>query len=316
MMQLGFVTAIVPDYTMEQVFQLAHELGYDCIEVMCWPIGQAERRYAGVTHIDVLNLTDSEISRILALMTKYQVHISALGYYPNPLSPNAAESQKATEHIAAVMQGAAKLGIGQMNTFIGRDWQKSVADNWPRFLGIWPPLIDLADTLGVKVGIENCPMFFTQDEWPGGKNLAISPKVWREMFLALPSLNFGLNYDPSHMVWQRMDYLAPLREFRNRLHHIHAKDVRVDTHRLNDVGILAHPLEYHSPKLPGLGDVNWGAFFSVLGDVGYTGSVCVEVEDRAYEATIADRIASLQQSHNYLRNYIPKKIQQSRRGFA
>ena len=157
------------------------------------------------------------------------------------------------------------------------------------------------------MGIENCPMLFTADEWPGGKNLAVSPSIWRRMFEAIPSPSFGLNYDPSHLVWQQMDYIAPLRKFADRLVHVHAKDVRLDRERLDDVGILATPLEYHSPKLPGLGEVDWGRFFSVLGDVGYRGPVCVEVEDRAYEGSLESRKLALRQSCTYLRQFIPQR---------
>jgi sugar phosphate isomerase/epimerase len=157
----------------------------------------------------------------------------------------------------------------------------------------------------VRIGIENCPMLFSRDEWPAGKNLAHSPAIWRRMFEDIPHENFGLNYDPSHMVWQHMDYLAPLREFRDRIFHVHAKDVRVDQHLLDQVGILAYPPAYHTPKLPGTGDVDWGKFCSVLTDVGYRGPVCVEVEDRAYEDSLERRKASLHQSRVYLRNFIP-----------
>ena len=191
-----------------------------------------------------------------------------------------------------------------MNTFIGRDWTKSVDDNWPRFLEVWPPLIKFAEDNGVRIGIENCPMIFTADEWPGGKNLASRPALWTRMFSDIPSNSFGLNYDPSHMVWQRMGYIQPMRDFADKLFHVHAKDVRIDEDRLNQVGIMAHPLEYHTPKLPGLGEVDWGRFCSVLADVGYAGPVCVEVEDRAYEGTLELRKASLRQSHTYLRNFI------------
>jgi sugar phosphate isomerase/epimerase len=196
-----------------------------------------------------------------------------------------------------------------MNTFIGRDPAKSVDDNWPLFLETWPSIVEEAAAANVNIGIENCPMFFSSDEWPGGKNLAHSPAVWRRMFDAIPSANFGLNYDPSHLVWQMMDPVAPLWEFKDRLHHAHAKDARVDRHRLNEVGIMANPLQYHQPKLPGLGEVNWGQFFSVLGDVGYTGAVCIEVEDRPYESSLEGRKDALRQSARYLRQFL------SRRGF-
>jgi len=188
---------------------------------------------------------------------------------------------------------------------VGRDWTQSVDANWPRFLDTWQPLVKFAEEQNVRIGIENCPMLFTNDEWPGGKNLAISPAIWRRMFAEIPSAHFGLNYDPSHLVWQQIDEVRPLREFKDRLFHVHAKDVRVDRERLDDVGILATPLAYHVPKLPGLGDVNWSRFFSVLTDVGYQGPVCVEVEDRAYEGSLEARKRSLRQSCTYLRSFIP-----------
>ncbi|MBC8117280.1 MAG: sugar phosphate isomerase/epimerase, partial [Candidatus Saccharimonas sp.] len=176
--------------------------------------------------------------------------------------------------------------------------------NWSRFCSTWKPLVKLAEDHGVRIGIENCPRLFSKDEWPGGKNLATSPALWRRMFEEIPSSSLGLNYDPSHMIWQHMDYLKPIREFADRLVHVHAKDVRIDRENLDQVGILAHPNLYHTPKLPGLGDVNWNQFFSVLTDVGYRGPVCVEVEDRAYEGSLDLRKESLMQSATYLRQFI------------
>jgi sugar phosphate isomerase/epimerase len=273
---------------------------------MCWPKGKAERRYAGVTHVDVSEFGPREADAVNAVVREAGVSISGLGYYPNPLTADRAEAALYADHIRKVIAAAAVLGVRQMNTFIGRDWTRSVDDNWPRFLEVWKPLIQFAEDHGVRIGIENCPMLFSRDEWPGGKNLATSPAIWRRMFEDIPSSHFGLNYDPSHMVWQQMDYLQPMREFASRLFHVHAKDVRLDRERLDQVGILAHPLEYHTPKLPGLGEVDWGRLFSVLSDVGYQGPVCVEVEDRAYEGSLAARQASLHQSCVYLRQFVPR----------
>ncbi len=304
-MKLGFVTAILPELTLEEVARFAAENDYDCIEVMCWPKGKAERRYAGVTHIDVTGFTKDDAARINDQMSRSRVTISGLGYYPNPLAPDPAEAHVYVEHIKQVIRAAKLLGLNVVNSFVGRDWTKSVDDNWPRFLETWRPLIKFAEDHGVNIGIENCPMLFTKDEWPGGKNLATSPKIWRRMFADIPSPNFGLNFDPSHFIWQRMNYLKPLREFRSRMFHVHAKDVRLDVDRLNDVGIMAVPNDFHTPKIPGLGDVNWARFFSVLTDTGYDGAVCVEVEDRAFEGSLEKRKASLIQSARYLRQYIP-----------
>ena len=304
-MKLGFVSAILPDLSLEEVLTFAGVEGFDCVEVMCWPPGKANRRYAGVTHVDATNLEADAVRKIKDLAANTGVEISGLGYYPNPLAPDKEEAQVYMDHIKQVILAAELLSVGVMNTFVGRDWTKSVDDNWPRFKEVWPSLIKFAEDHGVKIGIENCPMVFTNDEWPGGKNLAHTPAIWRRMFEEIPSDNFGLNYDPSHMIWQHMDYLKPLREFTDKLFHIHAKDVRVDKHQLDDVGIMATPLEYHVPKLPGLGDVNWGQFFSVLSDVGYKGSVCIEVEDRAYEESLESRKASVVQSGRYLKNFMP-----------
>ncbi|HEX8912053.1 MAG TPA: sugar phosphate isomerase/epimerase [Humisphaera sp.] len=303
-MKLGFVSAILPDLPLEEVLRFAAAERFECVELMCWPTGKAERRYAGITHVDVDDFTPAAAADVAALVRKHGVAISGLGYYPNPLVADPAEAERYVGHLQKVIRAAAALSVGVVNTFVGRDPAKSVDDNWPRFLQTWRPLVDLAGEAGVKVGIENCPMLYTGDEWPGGKNLAVSPAIWRRMFADLPAAHFGLNYDPSHLVWQRMDYLKPIREFAGRFHHVHLKDVRVDEHLLDDVGILDAPLAYHRPKLPGLGDIDWGRFFSVLGDAGYDGPVCIEVEDRAYERTVETRMQALRQSRDYLRQFV------------
>ncbi|MEM6346987.1 MAG: sugar phosphate isomerase/epimerase family protein [Bacteroidota bacterium] len=304
-MELGFVSAILPDLSLEEVLQTAAEIGYDCVEIMCWPEGKAERRYAGVSHILVEDFDEAQAKEVLALCDKYGVSISALGYYPNPLTPDESEAKIYQEHIRKVIRASALLGIHRMNTFVGRDWHSSIDENWPHFVEVWGAIVQYAESFRVRIGIENCPMLFTRDEWPGGKNLATTPAVWRRMYGDINSDYFGLNFDPSHFIWQQMDYLKAMREFSHKLFHIHAKDVRMDYHRLDQVGIMGFPNEYHSPKLPGMGDVNWGQFFSILTDTGYNGPVCVEVEDRAYEGSLALRKKSLQQSYNYLRQFVP-----------
>jgi sugar phosphate isomerase/epimerase len=303
-MQLGFVSAILSDLSLGEVVGFALAEGFECVELMCWPPGKAERRYAGVTHVDVTDLDAAGVERISDLMASHGVSISGLGYYPNPLAPDAEEAKVCVDHLKKVIGAAELLGVRLVNTFIGRDWTRSVDDNWPRFRAVWNPLVQFAADHGVRIGIENCPMYFTRDEWPGGKNLAHCPAVWRRMFQEIPSENFGLNYDPSHLVWQQIDYVKPLREFCGRIFHVHAKDVRIDRDRLDDVGILATPLEYHRPRLPGLGEVDWGRLLSTLGELGYDGPVCIEVEDRDFESTLDSRKNALRQSRSFLRQFI------------
>lgn len=301
-MQLGFVTAILPSWTLEEVMQFAADNGFDCIEVMCWPVGKAERRYAGVTHLDVTDFTHADAERVKSLIQKYGVNISSLGYYPNPLVANPEERNLYIEHIKKVIAASAMCGIGTMTTFVGRDPAQSIEAQWDTFLEVWKPIIEFAESQNVRVGIENCPMLFTLDEWPGGKNLAISPDVWRKMFDAIPSDYFGLNFDPSHLIWQHIDYERCIREFGKKFVHVHAKDTKILPDKLYERGIMG--LGWHVPKLPGLGDVNWGAFFAALTEQRYKGAVCIEVEDRAYEDTIEDVQRSIRQSKRYLEPFM------------
>ncbi len=303
MIRIGFLSAILADLTFEEVISFAAESGYSCVEIMCWPVGKAERRYAGVTHIDVTNLSKEKVDSILSFLSEKGVSISGLGYYPNPLEADDKNAAAYIEHIKKVIDAANQLGLENVNTFVGRDHQRNIDDNFEKFKQLWPPIVKYAEDKSVKIGIENCPMFFSNDEWPGGKNLASSPAIWRRMFEEIPSANFGLNYDPSHLVWQFMDYVKPIYEFKDRIFHVHIKDAKVLRENLNDVGILATPLSFHSPKLPGLGDVDWGKFFSALTEIGYNGAACVEVEDRDFEGSLEMRKRSLIQSREYLKQY-------------
>jgi len=298
--KLGFVSAIFPEWTLDEVLGFAATVGYSSVEVMCWPPGKAERRYAGVTHLDATKLGRGPVRDTLDLTERHGVAISSLGYYPNPLASDPDESGRAVAHLATLIDAAAELGVGTVTSFVGRDPKLTVEANWPRFLDVWGPLVEKAEGQGVRIGIENCPMLFTQDEWPGGKNLATSPSIWRRMFEAIPSPSFGLNYDPSHLVFQRIDHLAPLAEFRDRLVHVHAKDVRVDRKGLDEHGILGYPNLWHTPKLPGLGEIRWGEFLGTLAEAGYDGHVAVEVEDRAFEGSLARRQEALVLSRRHL----------------
>jgi sugar phosphate isomerase/epimerase len=304
-MKLGFVSAILPELKLAEVLAFARDEGFGCIEAMCWPAGKAERKYAGVTHVDVTDFTQTRADDTNALCSHFGVTFSALGYYPNALHPDQEIARRAVAHLKKVIVAAEKLGLRNVTSFIGRDWTKSVDDNWPRFLRTWKPIIAFAADHGVRIGIENCPMLFTRDEWPGGKNLMTTPVIWRRAFSDIPAKNFGLNYDPSHFVLQRMDPESPLREFQSRIFHLHAKDVKIRRDRINDVGVFAHPLEWHQPRIPGYGEMDWGKFMGAVMETTYRGPVCIEVEDDTFGKSLAGRQDAVRVAGNVLRPFFP-----------
>jgi sugar phosphate isomerase/epimerase len=301
-MQLGFVSAILAELTLEEVLGFAADEGFGCVELMAWPPGGADRRYAGVTHIDAAHLTEEQAGHIRDLVHIHGVAISALGYYPNPLDPDPEHRRLVIDHLKKVISAAPRINVRLVNTFIGRDPTRTVEANWPLFREVWPDLVQHAEAEGVTLGLENCPMLFTNDEWPGGKNLAVSPALWQAIFQEIPSPHLGLNFDPSHLIWQHIDYVRCVREFGARIVHVHAKDTRIDPDRLYERGILG--LGWHTPKLPGLGDVSWGALISALTDAGYQGPVCIEVEDRAFEGSLDNRKRALRQSKRFLEQFV------------
>ena len=303
-MKIGFVSAILDNHTFEEMMDTAHDMGFQCVEVACWPKGKAERRYAGVSHIDVGTLDDAKADYIKNYCTEKNVAISSLAYYPNVLDADKSKSEAAIEHLKKVISASAKLGVGMVTTFIGRDQFKTVDENIERVKEVWPPIIALAEKLGVKIAIENCPMLFGADQWPGGQNIMTTPANWRRVFEILPSPNLGLNYDPSHFVWQMIDYIKPIYEFKDKIFHVHYKDIKLYHDKLNNVGIMAHPLEFMAPKLPGLGDVDWGKYVSALTDIAYDGYTCIEVEDSAFESSEERKLDSMRLSKKFFEQFV------------
>lgn len=305
-MKLGFVTAILDRYSFEQMIDTASEMGFACVEVACWPSGKAERRYAGVSHIDAERVIedDNYAAYIKDYCARKHVEISSLAFYPNTMDGDLEKRAANIAHLKKVIHASAKLGVNMVTTFVGRDQTKTVEENLVLVQEIWPDIIRLAEQLKVKVAIENCPMLFGPDQWPGGQNLMTTPKIWREVFAMIPSDYFGLNYDPSHFVWQMMDYIKPIYEFRGKIFHVHYKDIKLYPDKLDDVGTMAYPLDYMQPKLPGLGDVNWSKYVSALTDIGYDGYTCIEVEDRAFDGSDANIRKSLILSKRYIEQFV------------
>jgi len=282
--KLGLLTAALPDLSLEEVARWSHDNGFDALEIACWPAGGgAGRRYAGVSHIDVDHL---EPKAVRSILRRYHLDISALAYYPNNLDPATDARQAVNDHLKRVIEAAQQLEVAVVGTFVGRDQHRSVNDNLEDFARVWPPLVRFARDHGVKVAIENCPMLFSADEWPGGRNLAYSPAIWRRMFEIVPDDNFGLNLDPSHLVWQFIDYVRAVRDFAPRIFHVHAKDMEIDRDGLFEHGVMSLGMGWQVPRLPGLGEVRWDRFIGALYAAGYDWVVSIEHEDRNFEGNV------------------------------
>lgn len=284
-MKLGLMSAALPRLSLEELALWAGENGFEMLELACWPVRKAERRYAGVTHVDVTTLEAKRADEIRRLLEKHRLQISSLGYYPNPLAADQEHRREVIGHLKRVIIAAEMLRVPIVGTFVGRDKTRTLEANLDEFAKVWPSLVKFAADHNVKLAIENCPMIFSNDEWPGGNNLAVSPLVWREMFSIIPDQNFGLNLDPSHLVWQFIDYCRAVYDFRDRIFHVHAKDMEINREQLYQRGIMSLGMGWQVPRLPGLGEVDWGRFIAALYAVGYDYVLSIEHEDRAFEAT-------------------------------
>lgn len=191
-----------------------------------------------------------------------------------------------------------------VTAFIGRDQGKTVTDNLAMLEEVWCPIIDLAEAEQVKITIENCPMQFTEGEWPGGQNIMTSPANWSKVFDILDCDYLGFNFDPSHCVWQQLDYIQQIYDFKDKLFFVPFKDIKLYKDKLAKVGVIALPLEYMAPKLPGYGDVDWYALITALSDIGYDGYTSIEVEDKAFEESIEDVEQSVKRTIAYMRRVI------------
>lgn len=282
-MKLGFLTAPFPRRSLAQVASWASSEGFEALEIACWPsAGGERRRYAGTSHIDVTRFDPDAVRETL---DRNGLEISALAYYPNHLHPDTAVRRAANRHLKKVIDAAAKLDVGVVGTFVGRDQSKNVPENFRLFRRVWPGLVSHAESRGVRIAIENCPMIFSYDEWPGGTNLASTPAIWDEMFSIVDSRSFGLNLDPSHLVWLMIDAERVVRDYADKLFHVHAKDLEIDRDGLYRHGTVSLGMGWQVPRLPGLGEVRWDRFVAALYRAGYDHVISIEHEDRSFEGT-------------------------------
>jgi sugar phosphate isomerase/epimerase len=303
-MKLGIFTAAFPGKSFEEVAVWAAENEFETLEIACWPLEKATRRYAGVSTINVVDFDADQAREVQAILDNYGLSISSLGYYPNPLHPDGEHRKVVIGHLKKVILAAEMLEVDVVGTFVGRDKTKNIPDNLEEFAKVWPPIVKFAAEHQVKIAIENCPMIFSLDEWPGGDNLAVSPAIWEKMWDIIPDDNFGLNLDPSHLIWQMIDYERVVFDYKDKIFHVHAKDLEIDYEGLYRNGVVSLGMGWQVPRLPGLGDVDWGKFISALYRVGYDSVISIEHEDRAFEETVDLIMRGFLIARDVLRPYI------------
>ncbi len=284
-MKLGILTAPFPELSLGEVAAWAKGAGFEALEIACWPTGGGEkRRYAGTAHLPIEDMTPGLASELADDIAAQGLAISGLGYYPNPLHADAAHREMVIGHLKKVIRAAAMMKVGVVNTFVGGDRMLTLDQNWARAMEIFPAIVAHARDHGVTLAFENCPMIFSHDEWPGGHNIAYSPKIWRRIFDSWGD-GVGMNFDPSHLVWQMIDPLRFIREFGARIVHVHAKDLMIDREGLYENGIMSLGMGWQVPRMPGLGEVDWPPLFAALYRARYDGPVIIEHEDRDFEGT-------------------------------
>lgn len=284
-MKLGLLTAPFEDTELMEVATWAAGNGFSALEIACWPSsGGEKRRYAGTSHINVDGLTEAQGRDIVEGLKDKGIEISGLGYYPNPLHADGSHRDEVIEHLKKVITAAGAMGLSVVNTFVGGDRSLTVDENWARARNIISPIVDHARGHGVRLCFENCPMIFSYDEWPGGHNIAYSPRIWRRIFEEWGD-DVGMNFDPSHLIWQFIDQTRFIKEFGPNIAHVHAKDLMVDRDGLYEHGIMSAGMGWQVPRLCGLGDVDWSGFFSGLYHAEYDGPIIIEHEDRLFEGT-------------------------------
>jgi sugar phosphate isomerase/epimerase len=252
-LRLGLLTAAFGDRPLDDVARWAADAGFEALEVYC-PPGREPEVPSGI-------------------------EISALAYYPNNLDPDFAARQEAHTHLRRVVDAAQRLGVGLVCTFAGADPAKTLDENLEEFRRVWPTLVGYAEERRVRIAIENCPMVFDRSRWPGGTNLAYCPAAWDAMFEAIPSRSLGLNLDPSHLVWLQVDYERAVRDYGERIFHVHAKDTEIRRDELYRRSILSPGRGWQVGRMPGRGEIDWARFVGALRDVGYDEALSVEHED-------------------------------------
>jgi len=302
-MKLGMLTACMPERSLEEIASWAGDHGFEALELAAWPrIGD---RPFTASHISAESFDDAEAGRVRSALADNGLELSALAYYDNNLLPDTAQREQILDHLRACIDAAQTLGCPAVGTFIGRDPDRSVAENLREAEKVFPPLVDYAGERGVKLMIENCVMEgWHPDGYPG--NLAYSPELWEWMF----GLGLYLNFDPSHLLWLGIDPVEALKPYVDRVAHAHAKDAETFDAERNRYGFFGRTstreedpwdMGWWRYRIPGLGDVDWRRYVDTLYEGGFDGVLSVEHEDPVWGGTPERVEAGLEIAHRNLR---------------
>jgi len=288
-MKLGFLTACLPKSSLEEICAWASGAHFQSLELAAWPV-KSTRDYQA-RQIDAARFTKGDAARVNDLLGAHGLVVSAMAYYDNNIDRNPARKKARLTHLKNVVRAAELLGVPLVGTFVGGRPDLTPDENMKEIGKTFRPLVKFASDHGVKLMIENCPM----DHWqkfglPG--NYAWSPELWEALFNEVPSDNFGLNFDPSHLYWLGIDYLRAAKDFAPRIFHAHAKDAEIlpeGKYRYGHTGRQIRPVPWKSGwwqyRIPGLGAIDWKALVATLRAGGYDNVLSIEHEDPVWEGT-------------------------------
>lgn len=264
-MLLGYLTK----FAAEEAGR-ARKLGFDCLEV------QSTSWFGNAIYADKKQ-RQQIVDELKSAREREGIRISAVAHYGPALS---LQGKELAESFKKAIDLAEACGAGVVTTIAAReDVTKSIADCIPGFKKTYSAVATLAEDKGVKIAFENWPAF---GGYPmSGKTLAFTPEAWQLMFDAVPSKALGLEFDPSHLYWQGIDHILALRQFSERVYHVHAKDTEIFYEKRNHVGIYGNG--WWTYRIPGLGEINWTKFIAELYKFDYTGGVCIEHEDGRFD---------------------------------
>lgn len=279
-MQIGFYTSVLSDQPIEEIARWAVGAGFGTLEI------DVESHIGEPTHAPA----------VIDTVRRAGIDVCALTFFGNLLDPDLAARERARMTVRGVVDAAAEAGVGMVVTFPGRDDSATEDDNYRSLADYYNSLADRAAFGNVKILLEN---------WPGPHNnyLATTPAGWARLFELVPAPNLGLNFDPSHLIWQGIDPEQALRTVANRVFLAHAKDTEIFGDRLQQTGYFGQG--WWTYRLPGHGRLDWGDWLAQLRAVGFGGVVSIEHEDRNWgwpEGVIARRQEGLLEALHVLQD--------------